>query len=151
MQPAEHKPIKAKRIILLTVTVLVAAFIFTQSLLPRSVSAGESGWFAEHIVNPLLRFVGIRAQGDHIARKIAHVAEFAALAFLLVFCLRGNILYSAAAGFLAGFLDETLQIFSDRGAMIADVWIDLIGVSIGILVGCLFRNAILHRKKNAIE
>ena len=41
------------------------------------------------------------------------------------------------------FLDETLQIFTGRGTLVSDIWIDLIGVVIGIGLG----KAILERKK----
>ena len=40
-------------------------------------------------------------------------------------------------GFAAAFLDESIQLFSDRGAEIRDVWIDLIGVASGVLIGFL--------------
>jgi glycopeptide antibiotics resistance protein len=151
MRQDEAKRISGKRIVLLIVTGLVIAFIFVQSLLPKSVSAGESGWLAEHVVNPLLRLFGVDLFGDHIARKIAHVAEFSVLAFLLTFCFRGQIAKSAGAGFLTAFLDESLQLLSDRGALISDVWIDLIGIAIGIMFGVLIRKAIRYYKKRRDE
>ncbi len=49
-----------------------------------------------------------------------------------------RILPSAAlSGFFAGFLDETIQLFTGRGAQISDVWLDFAGVSAGVLVACL--------------
>ena len=149
MRQDEAKRISGKRIVLLTVTGLAIAFIFVQSLLPKSISAGESGWLADHMVNPFLRLFGVDLFGDHIARKIAHVAEFSVLAFLLTFCFRGQIAKSAGAGFLTAFLDESL--LSDRGALISDVWIDLIGIAIGVLFGVLIRKAIRYYKKRRDE
>ena len=35
-------------------------------------------------------------------------------------------------GLLAAFLDETLQLFSGRGSMVADVWLDFAGVVCGV-------------------
>ena len=151
MRQDEAKRISGKRIVLLTVTGLAIAFIFVQSLLPKSVSAGESGWLADHMVNPFLRLFGVDLFGDHIARKIAHVAEFSVLAFLLIFCFRGQIAKSAGAGFLMAFLDESLQLLSDRGALISDVWIDLIGIAIGIMFGVLIRKAMLYHRKRKEE
>ena len=40
------------------------------------------------------------------------------------------------------FLDETLQIFTGRGTLVSDIWIDLIGVVVGIGIG----KVILERK-----
>lgn len=37
-------------------------------------------------------------------------------------------------GFIAAFIDESIQLLSGRGAMIQDVWIDLTGVAAGFLL-----------------
>ena len=37
---------------------------------------------------------------------------------------------------LVAFLDESVQMVANRGDLISDVWIDLIGVFIGAAVGC---------------
>ena len=42
-------------------------------------------------------------------------------------------------GLLAAFLDETLQIFSGRGSMVADVWLDFAGGVFGVAVITLGR------------
>ena len=151
MRQDEAKRIPYQRIVLLIVTGLVIVFIFVQSLLPKSISAGESGWLADHMVNPFLRLFGVDLFGDQIARKIAHVTEFSVLAFLLIFCFRGQIAKSAGTGFLTAFLDESLQLLSDRGALISDVWIDLIGIAIGIMFGVLIRKAMLYHRKRKEE
>ena len=151
MRQDEQKHCSGKRIVLLVITALVIVFIFVQSLLPRSVSAGESGWLADHMVNPLLRAFGLDSSGDHTARKIAHVAEFFVLAFLLTLCFRGQIARSMGVGFLTAFLDESLQLISDRGALITDVWIDLIGVATGTLLGFLLWKAIRRNRKRRTD
>lgn len=49
---------------------------------------------------------------------------------------------SAACSWLIAFLDETIQIFSGRGPMIQDVWLDLSGAVCGallILLICFLR------------
>lgn len=71
-------------------------------------------------------------------RKLAHVLEFmvfSALTYAIVrpqtkqgYC---NVFFS---GFLVAFLDETIQLFPEgRGSYVIDVWIDLVGIVLGIL------------------
>lgn len=91
----------------------------------------------DRIVNPILRALGLRPLTHNGVRKIAHVVEFSILAVLLVLCWRGSVTKGFFTGFAAAFLDESIQMFSDRGAQIVDVWIDLIGVAFGVLIGFL--------------
>ena len=135
MQPKKNERIPKKRIIILIVTVFVVAFIFVQSMLPKSVSARESDWVTDRVLNPTLAVFGLGPLAHNAVRKTAHVAEIFLLELLLVFCFRGRTAVAFGTGYLAAFLDESIQLFSDRGAMIADVWIDLIGVSAGLLLG----------------
>lgn len=151
MRRVEGRRLSTGRIVLLIATGLVMALIFLQSLLPQRVSAQESGWFTEYIVNPLLRLFGVELQGDSVIRKIAHVTEFAVLSVLLVFCFRGRIEKSAGVGFTTAFLDESIQLLSDRGALISDVWIDLIGVAAGTLLGWLIFRSIRRRRKKQLQ
>ena len=76
---------------------------------------------------------GIVADKD-IVRKIAHMVEFCVLAVLINLCWKKTI-PSFYAGFTLAFLDESLQVVTGRGALVADIWIDLIGVGIGTLIG----------------
>ena len=135
MQPKKSERIPKKRIIILIVTVFVVAFIFVQSMLPKSVSARESDWVTDRVLNPALAVFGLGPLTHNAVRKTAHVAEFFLLELLLVFCFRGRTAVAFGTGYLAAFLDESIQLLSDRGATIADVWIDLIGVSAGLLLG----------------
>ncbi len=146
MRQADGRRLSGKRIALLIVSALTLAFIFGQSMLPRSVSAGESGWLEESVLDPVFRFFGMDPPEDHIIRKVAHIMEFAVLSVLLVFCFRGQVVKSAGIAFCAAFLDESIQLLTDRGALITDVWIDLAGILIGTLVGMLIWRAILFRK-----
>ena len=108
-------------------------FIWGQSLLPRELSAEESGWFTTHIINPLLGLFGLSVKGA-LVRKLAHVTEYTILSILLTVLFRGNVKRVLPLGFAAAFLDESIQILSKRGAMIQDVWIDLLGVLIGYIL-----------------
>ncbi len=147
MQQAESRRISNKRIILLIVTGLMLLFIFGQSMLPRSVSAEESEWLADKGLNPLLKMLGLKPLTQRVIRKIAHAGEFTILSVLLTLCFRGQIIKSAGVGFAAAFIDESIQLVSGREAMISDVWIDLIGVALGSVLGFLFFRAILRRGK----
>lgn len=127
-----------KRIVLLIVTALVILFIFGQSILPQSVSADESGWVLNKLINPLLNLFDLKPMTHHAARKLAHVLEFTVLAFLLV-PLWNSIPRTFLSGFTVAFLDESLQLLTARGAQLQDVWIDLLGVALGILLAWLLR------------
>lgn len=72
-------------------------------------------------------------------RKLAHVLEFmvfSALTYAVVLPQNKQELCNIFfIGFLVAFLDETIQLFPEgRGSYVIDVWIDLIGVALGILL-----------------
>lgn len=130
---------------------LAILWIWGQSLLPESASAEESGWVMTHLVNPVAEFLFGSKLSHNTVRKLAHVAEFTALGLLLYPVARlikpkFSLLIALGAGFLTAFLDETLQIVSSRGPMIADVWIDLIGVALGTGL-CFLGYLISDRRK----
>ena len=102
-------------------------------MIPESRSAHESLWFTSHVINPLLNRFGIIADKD-IVRKIAHAVEFCVLALIISIAWKKPV-RSLYAGFTLAFLDESLQVVTGRGALITDIWIDLIGVGIGTLIG----------------
>ena len=147
MRRVKDGRLSGKRIALLIATGLTLVFIFGQSMLPQSVSAEESGWLTENVLNPVLDLLGIGPLTHHMVRKIAHVTEFAILSMLLTLCFRGQIVKSAGVGFAAAFLDESIQLLSGRGASITDVWIDLIGVAIGSVLGLLIVQLRLDHSK----
>lgn len=115
---------------------ICVGFIFIHSMIPESKSAHESLWFTEQVLNPFLSRFGIIADKD-IVRKIAHAVEFCVLALILSLWWKKPV-RSFYAGFTLAFLDESLQVITGRGALITDIWIDLIGVRIGTLVGVIF-------------
>ena len=87
-------------------------------------------------------------------RKIGHFVEFAILGtevalFVLFFArkLRYGI-FSLIFSPLVALFDETIQIFSNRGPSITDVWIDTAGfISFGALVYLLYFTVIFTKKK----
>lgn len=149
MRQADGRRCSNKRIILLIITGLVLVLIFAQSVLPQSISGKESGWLTDKVINPLLAMFGLRPLTHNTVRKLAHITEFMILSILLALCLRGRIVKSVGIGFTAAFLDESIQLLSDRGASITDVWIDLIGVALGSLIGFLIVFASIHRDKRS--
>ncbi len=129
---------KSKRIItkyvLIAMIVFTLAFIFVNSMLPTEVSKAESdnvtGWLEQ--VLPEESVISLFMLNN--TRKIAHFVEFGVLsAELTVYALlfaekkRNGVTLAFLMSFIAAFLDETIQIFSLRGAAVSDVWIDLFG------------------------
>lgn len=121
--------------------IICVGFIIVQSMIPEHRSYRESLWFTRNIVNPFMAYFHIALSKD-LVRKIAHVFEYFVLAFV-VFLYWKKPVKTFYGGFTLAFLDETLQIFTGRGTLVSDIWIDLIGVVIGIGLGRM----ILRRKK----
>lgn len=104
-------------------------------MIPESKSAHESLWVSMYIINPILSWFGFTAD-INIIRKIAHAIEFCILALIVSLCWKKPI-KSFYAGFTLAFLDESVQLITGRGALISDVWVDLIGVIIGTIIGLI--------------
>ena len=118
--------------------ILTLALIWGHSLLGREASSEESGFVME-LVEPVLEIiVGEGNVTEFLVRKLAHFTEFFVLGLeLLTFFAYRKPLFPQAFllalthGFFAAFLDETIQIFSGRGPMIQDVWLDVCGFAVG--------------------
>ena len=128
--------------VLIILLILVLAFIWGNSCMNVADSRDESSRVMD-LLKPFLEiFVGKGNVTLHLVRKLAHFTEFAALgsilALLLDFTWHGRAI-GAVFGLLAGFLDETIQIFSGRGDQISDVWLDFSGAVFGLLVFSLLR------------
>ena len=120
--------------------VICIGFILIQSMIPESKSAHESLWFTSHVINPILSRFGIVADKD-IVRKIAHAVEFCVLTLIISASWKKPV-RAFYAGFTLAFLDESLQVITGRGALVTDIWIDLIGVGIGTLIGWIVLSSI---------
>jgi len=139
-----------KRIAALIAVLLVAAFIWGNSMLSKSASLQESelvrGWVA-----PLLKLAfGKRRISLILIRKLAHLTEFAALGVGLGVLFAGRrrwYLRTLGLGMAAAVLDETIQLFSDRSAELRDVGIDMLGILLGTLL-CAAVLALRRRRKN---
>ena len=141
-----------RRNVLLILLVLLLAFIWGNSCMPVRVSSLESGWVL-NLLRPLLEpFVGKGHVTHHLVRKLAHFTEFTALGAVLgLLLLSGQrrlvtVLSVLLLGLLVAFLDESIQMLSDRGDQIIDVWLDFSGVILGaVLAGAVL---CLRRRRN---
>ena len=139
-----------RRKVLFSLLILVLILIWGQSFLPTDISRRESGsLFA--LLSPVLDLLfGPESVSHHLLRKIAHFTEF----FLLGCLMAGLAPHTAKAQSIAGglcllaaLIDETIQIFSDRGDQIQDVWLDFAGAAAGVLLINLLCRLLRHRKE----
>ena len=135
-----------RKFLLLIAAAVILAFIWSQSLLSTDLSADESGWITNHIINPILRLVGLSVP-DGFVRKAAHVTEFAVLGLIVTLLWDCHPIRSFYSGFTIAFIDETIQVLVKRGPMITDVWIDLIGVTIGFFIAVWIDRARKRKRK----
>lgn len=135
--------------------ILTLALIWGHSLLGREASSEESGFVMELLEPVLEMVVGEGNVTEFLVRKLAHFTEFFVLGLeLLTFFAYRKPLFPQAFllalthGFFAAFLDETIQIFSGRGPMIQDVWLDVSGFAVGasLMLGIMVWRK--HRKNN---
>lgn len=117
--------------------ILILCFIWGNSMLTQETSGALSRFVAE--------FLGggsdVGEQEHFLVRKMAHFIEYAALGavtclFFDSFVNDAYRKYTAASlvGVLTPLIDETIQIFSDRGPALSDVWLDMSGYVFGSLV-----------------
>ncbi len=135
--------------------ILTLALIWGHSLLGREASSEESGFVMELLEPVLEMVVGEGNVTEFLVRKLAHFTEFFVLGLELMtfFAYRKPLfpqafLLALTHGFFAAFLDETIQIFSGRGPMIQDVWLDVSGFAVGasLMLGIMVWTK--HRKNN---
>ena len=130
-----------RRRLQIVLLLLTLVFIWGQSCLPKADSAAESQRVMMLIAPILEPFAGKGGVTVHLVRKVAHFVEFAILGFQLLLLwhdnIRRDILRSLELGFIAAFLDESIQMLSGRGAQIIDVWLDAGGVAFGVAVGAM--------------
>ena len=133
---------KRWNIVLVLLLVLTLAFIWGNSLLPRTESQEISrGLLAE--LCAALEHVGMHLdpQNEHWLRKLAHFGEFgllgAELCTLLFLNRRARpqgFVNCAFAGLAVAVTDEALQLISNRGSQVQDVLLDFAGFLAGFLL-----------------
>ena len=128
------------KLILILLIAFNLAFIFYQSILSKE----ESGEVSDNVSDVLEEIIPPDTKpGEFVhknVRKIAHFVEFFSLGALssayIFFFMRS---YKSAAltlpsAILVALIDETIQIFSDRGPSVKDVWIDASGFFVASLI-----------------
>lgn len=88
-------------------------------------------------LNPILKQLGLTAIDKDVVRKIAHVVEFFLLSILTSIFWKRKPIRNLYTGLIVALLDETIQVFTGQGALVTDIWIDMIGVGIGTVISCL--------------
>lgn len=139
---------------LLLLIALTLIFIYAQSMKPEEVSKADSDKVSEivgEIIPPTTK-PGAYLQNN--IRKVAHFTEFFLLGteigiYIVLFMRKyKTVLLSYPLGLILAFFDESIQILSDRGPMISDVWVDLFGFStaITLVYAVLFTAMLLYGK-----
>ncbi len=134
-----------KKWIYLTITILIVAFIFYNSI-QNGESSSEASTFVLNFVNDLIASIGLKIKlSGHFIRKLAHFIEFFALGVFLMLTFKAftNKLFSILGFpmFFAIFIpviDEFIQIYSPgRSSSVKDVLLDFCGAFVGILFICI--------------
>ncbi len=132
---------KLVHLLLLILIIVTVLFIWSNSLRGQDNSSLQSGR-VRAFCQQVLDTIGIPLTlTDHFVRKAAHFLEFFLLGTeLTVYMLqrhplnRRDVTDTLMLLFGTAFLDETLQIFSARGPAISDVWLDLCGGVVAVLL-----------------
>ena len=140
-----------KLVLCICLILLNLFFIFGNSMLAGPQSAELSGGFLELLEEFIEETI---PDGQFFIRKLAHFSEFACLGLLLtwLFLLLKQKSFHLMTlpllfGSLAALTDETIQVLTpERGPSVVDVWIDISGVTLGILL-LLLGHCLLKRRK----
>lgn len=128
------------RVIFTAALIACIAFIFRNSMESGTVSSARSQAVMVYINNLLAR-VHLGPLSEHTVRKLAHFSEFALEGFLLMLCIRvytkhfvRHMSWPLLGGMTTALMDETIQLHSiSRSSSVVDVWIDMAGVTAGLL------------------
>ena len=130
-----------KKALSLALLLLMLLLIWGNSALPGEESSQLSGGLTA-LFQRLFGPVKDLQKFTFILRKLAHMTEFAALAIVLSWFLRQwqakdhrPVSLPLLCGLGAACVDETIQLFSPgRGSSLRDVWIDMAGFCLGLLL-----------------
>ncbi len=141
-----------KKIIYGTIFALMLCFIWGNSMLSREMSGAISHFIADILGGEQ----GATEEGHFLLRKAAHFTEYLALG-IITWLFFGTFtgdrfklsVSCGLVGVLAPLIDETIQMFSDRGSALADVWIDISGFFVGFVAAALVIYIFEKAKKRA--
>ena len=130
----DTKPKLVCRILLLLMIVSTVGFAYVNSIMPPAVSEQQSGTVGEIISQIIPPTTPLGSFVQQYLRKIAHFTEYgllgAELAIYVIFFTENKkkwVPVSILFAFFVGFIDETIQVFSNRGPSVMDVWLDFAG------------------------
>lgn len=123
------------RIVLTILTVFIALtliFIWGNSILPARISSAISSFVTKLLGGDM---------AELRVRKAGHFTEFLLLGagLGLFFTLKNakgkdKAMYLALPALFVPLMDETIQMFNDRGPQVLDIWIDIAGYTCGCLL-----------------
>lgn len=139
--------------------VLIAVWLFSQQ------AGDSSNSLSQYLTAEIIRFFDLFHLGTPVQkffyyidlRKVAHLAVFALIGFLIIYLVPLNKVYlrvivAFGAGLVTGIADELHQSFSqDRIASWTDVLIDLLGIAVGVGTFLLCRQIYGHIKEGRNE
>ena len=141
------------QIVLILLIFGTALHAFYQSSLSTKKSAevsGKVGEIIEQIIPPETK------PGEYIQKNLRKLAHFTEFFFLGLFATIYTVVYNRKRGgftslfpfgIIVALADETVQIFSKRGASVKDIWIDALGYSSAALAVLLvFITVLLVRR-----
>ena len=142
------------RFVFLLLAVAVTGFIWQQSTVPAPQSAEISDTVRDVVVDAVGgETTAVGSFVDRFVRKIAHFVEFSLLGacveayFLGHYALRALAPRYAIGAFVAA-TDETIQIFTGRGASVPDVLLDFSGfLAASLLLMAAERFFVLIKKR----
>ena len=131
----------------LLLVVLIAVWLFSQQ------AGDSSNSLSQYLTAEIIRFFDVFHLGTPVQkffyyidlRKVAHVAVFAVIGFLIIYLVPLKRVYlrvviAFGAGLIIGIADEIHQSFAqDRIASWTDVLIDLLGIAFGAGIALLCR------------
>lgn len=149
----KQKSLLFARILLSFLTLLLVAFIFSNSMQNAEVSGASSGRIMAFL-NNLMSIFGIDFVFTQvIVRTLAHFCEFGLLGVLSMLTMLSffsvkakSMLLSMLCFSLVALIDECIQLFSEgRAFEVSDLVIDITGGLLGAV--CVFLIALLIRNK----
>lgn len=133
---------------------LMLLFIWSNSLAGSEKSNALSGWvvrWLKPLVDPQGRIP--EDKFDYGVRKSAHIIEYALLGALLVTASaqaqNRSVWLLLFFVLLSALIDESIQSFTGRTSQVQDVWIDVFGAGIGMLLA--YGGDLLKRKREASD
>ena len=152
------------RLLLIAAIICTLIFTFYQSMLPPEESNEVSNNVSDAIETIIPSDTPTGSYVHTNIRKIAHFVEFATLggevALLVILFLptwgatlyekRRIIVHSYAIAPITALIDESIQIFTNRGPSVTDVWIDTAGfVTLATILYVIYLAVILVKRRTA--